>query len=331
MRIARWLDSSGAHHDGFVVEQSAFAFPDGHTVRSVLELGVAGARELLERASSDTGRPLSEVRLIAPLQPSSIRDFVAFEEHVEGVSAGVEGKSDVAPEWYEAPTFYFTNPHTVTGPGDVVRPPVSDRLDFELELAAVIGGVHPAGGSNLDSAQASSAIFGYTVMNDWSARDLQAREMKVRLGPAKGKDFGTTLGPWIVTADELDRYLDDEGFLAVRAEAYLNGERVGEDLISNMGWPFPELVAYASRNSRVVSGDVLGSGTVGNGGCLGELWGRNGAITPEPLLPGDTVRLVVEGVGEITNTVGTPVPAPAVAPARPRGRQRWREAPAVDG
>ena len=131
-------------------------------------------------------------------------------------------------------------------------------------------------GANLTPEAAASHIFGYTIMNDWSARDLQAREMKVRLGPAKGKDFGTSLGPWIVTADELAPFLDDDGFLAVRAEVFVNGELIGEDLVSNMGWPFPELVAYASRNSRVVPGDVLGSGTVGNGGCLGELWGRAG-------------------------------------------------------
>ncbi len=117
-------------------------------------------------------------------------------------------------------------------------------------------------------------------MNDWSARDLQAREMKVRLGPAKGKDFATTLGPWIVTADEFADRLDGDGFLPLHAEVSINGERVGEDRISNMGWPFPELVAYAARNSVVRPGDVLGSGTVGNGGCLGELWGRRGELEP---------------------------------------------------
>src|SRR5690606_5061094 len=171
----------------------------------------------------------------------------------------------VAPEWHQAPTFYFTNPHTIHGPGQELRPPVCEKLDFELELAAVIGAA-PAGSgnegfSNLTAAEAASVIFGYTIMNDWSARDLQAREMKVRLGPAKGKDFGTVLGPWIVTADEFEPFLDAEGFLQIRAEVRVNGELIGEDLVSNMGWPFPELVAYASRNSRIVPGDVLGSGT----------------------------------------------------------------------
>jgi 2-keto-4-pentenoate hydratase/2-oxohepta-3-ene-1,7-dioic acid hydratase in catechol pathway len=148
--------------------------------------------------------------------------------------------------------------------------------------------------------------------------------MKVRLGPAKGKDFGMTLGPWIVTADELESFLDADGFLAIRAEAYINDELIGEDLVSNMGWPLPELVAYASRNSRVVPGDVLGSGTVGNGGCLGELWGRNGGLTPPPLVEGDVVRLVVEGIGELSAAVGPAVSGPEIPAARPRSRARHR-------
>jgi len=117
----------------------------------------------------------------------------------------------------------------------------------------------------------------------------------------------------------------------VRAEAWINGERIGEDLLSNAGWPFPELVAYASRNSRVVPGDVLGSGTVGNGGCLGELWGRNRGLTPPPLTEGDEVRLVIEGIGELVNTVGAPVPAPEVLRARPRPRNRHRDGAAGEG
>ena len=262
--------------------------------------------------------------LLAPVVPASIRDFVAFEEHVEGVSAGVEGKSDVPPEWYQAPTFYFTNPHTVQAPGEELRPPVTERLDFELELAAVVGAAPGVGESNLTAQDAASAIFGYMIMNDWSARDLQAREMRVRLGPAKGKDFGTVLGPWIVTADEFERFLDEEGFLQLRAEVRVNGELLGEDLISNMGWPFPELVAYASRNSRVLPGDVLGSGTVGNGGCLGELWGRNQGLTPPPLQEGDEVALTIEGIGELVNRVGAAVAAPELPPARRRPRARTR-------
>jgi 2-keto-4-pentenoate hydratase/2-oxohepta-3-ene-1,7-dioic acid hydratase in catechol pathway len=323
MRIARW-HQDGVVAEGFVVDDAVLPFPDGLTVAEVLRDGLDAARDLHERATASATEPvpLAQVRLLAPLVPSSIRDFVAFEEHVEGVSAGVEGKSDVAPEWYEAPTFYFTNPHTVKATGDVVDVPETRRLDFELELAVVIGAVAGSSGENIDTDAAASHIFGYTVMNDWSARDLQAREMKVRLGPAKGKDFGMTLGPWIVTADELEPYLDEDGFLAVRAEVYVNGTLVGEDLVSNMGWPFPELVAYAARNSVIVPGDVLGSGTVGNGGCLGELWGRGSTIPP--LEPGDEVRMVIEGVGEIVNVVGDRIPGPPIPPARVRSRRRTR-------
>ncbi|MFJ4027380.1 fumarylacetoacetate hydrolase family protein [Paenarthrobacter sp. NPDC089989] len=320
MRIARWQDGAETG-EGFIIDNSAVPFPNGLRVAEVLARGLDGARELFGRVNHDAGRPLGEVRLLAPLVPAAIRDFVAFEEHVEGVSASVDGKSEVVPEWYEAPTFYFTNPHTVLGPGEPVIPPVTQRLDFELEIAAVVGG---AGGSNLSGKDAADAIFGYTIMNDWSARDIQSREMKVRLGPAKGKDFGTSLGPWIVTADELAAYADSEGFLALRAEVFINGGLVGEDLVSNMGWTFPELVSYASRNSRVVFGDVLGSGTVGNGGCLGELWGRRGELTPAPLAEGDEVRMVVEGIGELIATVAAAVEGCSVPRARNRNRDRAR-------
>ncbi|MEV4686410.1 fumarylacetoacetate hydrolase family protein [Microbacterium sp. LWH3-1.2] len=323
MKIARWVVPDGsAVHEGFVITDAVVPFPDEATVADVLTRGLDAARELRDRVASDAAptRRLEDVRLLPPVVPASIRDFVAFEEHVEGVSASVDGKGGVVPEWYEAPTFYFTNPHTVRATGQVVAIPQTQRLDFELELAVVIGGVAGSTGENLSIARAGDHIFGYTVMNDWSARDLQSREMKVRLGPAKGKDFGLTLGPWIVTADELEGFVDDDGFLALRAEVWVNGSLVGEDLVSNMGWPFPELVAYAARNSVVVPGDVLGSGTVGNGGCLGELWGRGCDIPP--LEPGDEVRMRIEGVGEVVNVVGERVAAAPIPAARTRSRSR---------
>lgn len=321
MRIARWQDASGHLGDGFVIEDRVVPFPDGMGVDRVIRDGLASARELFAAVNPARGTRLDEVTLLAPLQPATVRDFVAFEEHVEGVSASIDGQSHVPAEWYDAPTFYFTNPHTILGPDEAVVPPETARLDFELEVAAIVGG---AGGANLTVGQAADVVFGYTVMNDWSARDLQSREMKVRLGPAKGKDFATSLGPWIVTADELADYLDPDGLLAVQAHAFVNGVLVGEDLVSNMGWTFPELVAYASRNSRVVAGDVLGSGTVGNGGCLAELWGRRQAETPPPLVAGDEVRLVVEGIGELVARVGSAVTAPPISRARPRSRARHR-------
>ena len=150
------------------------------------------------------------------------------------------------PEWYQAPTFYFTNPYALVGAhDDVAVPPGSQRFDFELEVAVVVG----RDGASLTPEQAREHVFGYTILNDWSARDLQAREMKVNLGPAKGKDSATTLGPWLVTADELEPYRDDDGFLALDMRVSVNDVEIGQDLLSNMGWPFEELISYASRGT----------------------------------------------------------------------------------
>ena len=163
------------------------------------------------------------------------------------------------------------------------------------------------------------------MLNDWSARDLQRREMKVLLGPAKGKDSATTLGPWLVTADELEPYRDADGFLALDLRASVNGELIGQDLLSNMGWPFEELISYASRGTEVRAGDVLGSGTCGNGGCLAELWGRRGRIDPPPLRPGDVVELTVEGIGTVRNRVVAGLTLPPVREARARSVPRVRK------
>ncbi|MFC0681500.1 fumarylacetoacetate hydrolase family protein [Lysobacter korlensis] len=325
MRLARWRHGETVA-EGLVLDGRVVAFPDGRTMREVLEAGLADAlARYRDVTRHDTAPELTEVRLLAPLRPPSIRDFVAFEEHVEGVTASIDGASQVVPEWYEYPTFYFTNPHSVIATGDIVAPPATERLDFELEVGAVIGGVQRSDGTNLTPAAAAEHIFGYVIFNDWSARDVQGREMKVRLGPCKGKDFATTLGPWIVTADEFAQLIDGEGFLPIGMQVEVNGTEIGRDLLSNMGWPFPELVAYASRNSRVVPGDVLGSGTAGNGGCLAELWGRRGELSPPPLSQGDEVVMRVEGIGEIRNRVGGAVPVPDIPRARQRPRNRARE------
>ncbi|MFJ8539722.1 fumarylacetoacetate hydrolase family protein [Streptomyces sp. NPDC093591] len=266
------------------------------------------------------GPHVSDVRLLPPLQPPTVRDFVTFEEHVEGVRRSVDGAAGVPERWYSAPTFYFTNPYAVYGPhDDIPVPPGSAVLDFELEVACVIG----REGRDLTPEQARDHIVGYTVFNDWSARDLQSAEMKVGLGPCKGKDTATTLGPYLVTADELEPYRDAGGFLRLALTAAVNGEAVGKDLLSNMSWTFEEMVAYASRGTWVRPGDVLGSGTCGNGGCLAELWGVRGRQDPPPLKPGDTVTLTVEGIGSVSNTVvGGPDPVPV-----PTARRRPRERP----
>ncbi|MCI3275153.1 fumarylacetoacetate hydrolase family protein [Streptomyces cylindrosporus] len=293
--------------------------------RSLTELlaRTGGPDPLLDTGATALDAPagphVSEVRLLPPLEPPTVRDFVTFEEHVEGVRRSIDGTGGVPEAWYDAPTFYFTNPYAVIGPyDDVPVPPGSKVLDFELEVAAVIG----REGRDLTPEQARDHIIGYTIFNDWSARDLQSREMRVNLGPCKGKDTATTLGPYLVTADELEPYRDADGFLRLGLTASVNGEVVGKDLLSNMSWTFEEMVAHASRGTFVRPGDVLGSGTCGNGGCLAELWGVRGRQDPPPLRPGDTVTLTVEGIGTISNTVvpgADPVPLPS---ARRRTRER---------
>ena len=308
MRIATYL-YEGRRYCGVVEDTAVRALPDGTSA-----LDAIGARPVGDPV------PLSDVRLLPPLQPPTVRDFVTFEEHVEGVRRSVDGAAGVPERWYAAPTFYFTNPYAVYGPhDDIPMPPGSAVLDFELEVAAVIG----KEGRDLTPEQARDHIVGYTIFNDWSARDLQSAEMKVGLGPCKGKDTATTLGPYLVTADELERHRDEDGFLRLGLTASVNGEVVGEDLLSNMSWTFEEMVAYASRGTWVRPGDVLGSGTCGNGGCLAELWGVRGRQDPPPLKPDDTVTLTVEGIGSVSNTV-----VPGVAPVPlPTGRRRSRERP----
>ena len=241
--------------------------PGGTSVLDLVRGGLPDALAAGRQAQGGPAVPLEAVRLLPPLDPPTIRDFVAFEEHVEGVVASVGDGAGVVPEWYEAPTFYFTNPYAVTGPyDDVPVPPGSELLDFELEAAVIVG----RDGASLTPEQARDHVFGYTILSDWSARDLQRREMKVSLGPAEGKDSATTLGPWLVTADELEPYRDAGGFLALDMRVSVNGAEVGQNLLSNMGWPFEDLISYASRGTWVRAGDVLGSGTCGNGGCLAE-------------------------------------------------------------
>jgi len=330
MRFATYAQDGAAGNDttaraGVVSDAGIHPLPDGVTVLALVQAGLPAALAAGGRALGGPAVPLSAVRLLPPLEAPTVRDFVAFEEHVEGMTAGRGG---VPAEWYQAPTFYFTNPYALIGAHDEVAvPPGCELLDYELEVAVVIGRGSASGdtaGASLPPERAREHIFGYTVLNDWSARDLQRREMGVHLGPAKGKDFATTLGPWLVTADELEPYRDADGFLALDLRASVNGELTGQDLLSNMGWPFEELISYASRGAQVRAGDVLGSGTCGNGGCLAELWGRNGKTDPPPLRPGDVVELTVEGIGTVRNPVVEGLALPPVREARNRSVPRVR-------
>ena len=320
MRFATWEAERGVC-SGVVSDAGLHELPARATVLDLVRAGLPAALEAGTSALGGPTVPLDSVRLLPPLAAPTVRDFVAFEEHVEGVVKSVGDGAGVVPEWYEAPTFYFTNPYALVGAhDDVAVPPGSHLLDFELEVAVVVG----RDGASLTPETARDHVFGYTILNDWSARDLQRREMRVQLGPAKGKDSATTLGPWLVTADELEPYRDDDGFLALDMRVSVNDVEIGQDLLSNMGWPFEELISYASRGTEVRAGDVLGSGTCGNGGCLGELWGLRGELSPPPLQPGDVVEMTVEGIGTIRNRVVPGLDLPPVHAARPRPRARKR-------
>ncbi len=237
--------------------------------------------------------PLTQVRLIAPLpRPASVRDFFAFEQHV-AAAAALRGLS-VPQEWYRIPTFYFSNHAAIYGPDDTIPMPQSEALDYELEIACVIGRT----GRNISPADAPNYIAGYMIMNDWSARDLQLHEMAIGLGPAKGKDFATSLGPWLVTPDELEIYTDDDGRLSLTMQARVNGEERSMGNAASMYYRFADLIAHASRDVTLYPGDVLGSGTVG-GGCLLELTQGYGPW----LARGDVVELEITGLGVLRNSI----------------------------
>ncbi|GAA4742465.1 fumarylacetoacetate hydrolase family protein [Nocardioides endophyticus] len=242
---------------------------------------------------------LDETRLLPAVPaPPTVRDFMTFERHVEGTAklAGPDGR--VPAEWYEFPTFYFTNPYAVIGPhDDVPVPPGCTLFDLELEVAAVIG----REGRDVRAEDAAGHIAGFCLLNDWSARDLQLTEMQIRLGPAKGKDTSLSLGGVFVTADELAPHRSGTAY-DLEMTATINGEVLGTDKWSSMHFSYEEMVAHASRGTVVRPGDVLGSGTSG-GGCLAELWGREGFDAHAPLGPGDVVTIAVEGLDSMTSRI----------------------------
>jgi len=239
----------------------------------------------------DRGKPT------LPFQPAGFRDFYAFEQHV----ATCRGKRglDMVPEWYNMAAFYFGNPRSFIGPGEtVIIPQGCEELDFELEVACVIG----KPGGSLSAPEAEACIAGYAVLNDWSARDIQREEMKIGLGPAKGKDFATSLGPYLVTPEELmsARLMDsDLNRFDLAMTASVNGRQISSGNFRDIHYTFAEMIERASRDTRLVPGDVLASGTVGTG-CILEL----GTEIQPWLAPGDRVTLRVEGLGTLENSIG---------------------------
>jgi 2-keto-4-pentenoate hydratase/2-oxohepta-3-ene-1,7-dioic acid hydratase in catechol pathway len=315
MRIAR-IETSGTVRVALVDDDRLRLLPADTDVRDVLR-DPTSALPTAETLPVDIAKG-GGVRLLPPVEPPSIRDFLTFEQHVEGMVRLHEPPRDVHPRWYDAPSFYFSNPHSLIGAHDDVQmPPGCEVFDFELEVAAVIG----RDGRDLTPESAREHIAGYAIFNDWSARDLQFEEMQVGLGPAKGKDSAITFGPWLVTADEVDQYRSGDR-LDLDLEVLVNGERTGRDNLLNMAWSFEDLVAYASRGAWVRTGDVLGSGTCGSG-CLAELWGRAGERLPPPLAVGDVVTMNVECLGTVSNRVvagAEPLPVPRARSTRVEAR-----------
>jgi fumarylacetoacetate (FAA) hydrolase len=266
---------------------------DGRAGQEVL-LAAAMGRPTVPAAVGEP-EPLDRVQLLTPVpEPPSIRDFYAFEAHVATArrSRGLE----MEPDWYELPVFYFTNPAAVLGPDDpVIAPAATEELDYELEVAAVIGR------ESVDVATADwlDVVAGFTVMDDWSARDLQRREMALNLGPAKGKDFGTSLGPVLVTPEEL---LDEHGMPRGAMVARVNGEEWSRGELADLHHGWGALIAHASRNARLRPGDVIGSGTVGTG-CILELGLVHGRDRYPYLVSGDEVALEVDGIGVLRNRI----------------------------
>jgi 2-keto-4-pentenoate hydratase/2-oxohepta-3-ene-1,7-dioic acid hydratase in catechol pathway len=245
----------------------------------------AEVRDIVRAARGEPGVDLQEVHLLAPLdRVPSLRDFLTFEDHV---LRGAQRRGVPVPSyWYEAPIYYKGNHRSIIGPdSECPWPSFTQRLDFELELAMIVGGR----GRDVAAENAGSFIFGFSVLDDFSARDVQAREMTAWLGPAKGKDFATALGPCIVTADEVGTEPDLEMICRV------NDEEWGRARSGSARWRWADMIAHVSKDEDIYAGDVYGSGTPG--GCCGLDLGRE-------LTPGDVVELEIEKIGVLRNTIG---------------------------
>ena len=252
-------------------------------------------RETIQRGKAYS---LREILLASPAwNTQAVRDFYAFEQHVK--TARARRGLDMVPEWYRFPVFYYSNPHAIYGPEAAIpHPRHSQALDFELEVAAIIG----RAGVNLSADEAEQYIAGYTIMNDWSARDVQREEVTVGLGPAKGKDFATSIGPYLVTLDELVDRRSGKGY-DLTMIARRNGQELSRGNWSSLYFSFGEMLARASQDTMLYPGDVIGSGTVGTG-CIVELGPENSGGW---LRPGDVIELEVERLGVLRNSVVEPL------------------------
>ena len=291
----------GAFEEGKIYDLHAL---DGHIADNMLEFLQGGEEQLqLAMAAMEDGSPTisaEDVELISPVpNPPSVRDAYAFRQHV--ATARRNRGLEMIPEFDEIPIFYFTNHHAVFGEGDFpIRQRHTEKLDFELECAAVIG----KQGRDIIAGEADDYIAGFMIMNDFSARGLQMQEMKLNLGPAKGKDFGSSFGPWMITKDELENYRkssSDGDRYDLKMKAFVNGIQVSQDSLANMTWTFAQIIERVSYGVDIFPGDIIGSGTCGTG-CFLELNGSK--ITDNQWLkPGDTVSLEIETLGKLTNQI----------------------------
>ena len=253
-----------------------------------------GADKAAAKAAKES-LSIDEVQFLSPLKPNTLRDGYAFEQHVK--TANKNRGREVPEEWYQFPVFYFTNPNTAFGHDDTIPyPHYTSAMDYELEIAAVIG----KGGINIKAEDALNHIFGYTIFNDWSARDVQRKEMTVGLGPAKGKDFASAFGPVIVTHEAIaDKATGRPGVYDLDMVARINNKELSRGNFKDMHWSFGDIIERASDSTMLYPGDVIGSGTVGTG-CLLELTKFQGPWLNE----GDVVELEIERIGVLRNTVG---------------------------
>jgi 2-keto-4-pentenoate hydratase/2-oxohepta-3-ene-1,7-dioic acid hydratase in catechol pathway/glyoxylase-like metal-dependent hydrolase (beta-lactamase superfamily II) len=311
----KWVTFQGDNGElaGVLSGDTIHAMPQGVTLLDLVSHGAEGLRQAGEealRSPAEKAR-LGDVRLLAPIpRPPSIRDSLCFLDHMRNCQAVLGAGRELADTWYRIPAFYFACPATVLGPyDDAPMAPGSAWQDFELEVGAVIGTT----GKDLTVEQAEQAIIGYTIFNDWSARDLQQLEGQLAIGQAKGKDSGVTLGPYLVTPDELEPYRRD-GKLSLRVTALVNDTEIGSGSTGQMDWSFAEVISYASRGVTLSPGDVFGSGTVPTCTLIEHLSLAALESFPGWVHDGDVVTLKVEGLGETRQTVrasGAPHPLAA--------------------
>lgn len=304
MKFVRFTSEGELPRVGVVVDDTYRVIEDHHDLLDLIQLGEealrkAGEQAILAGAVVDP----STVRNLSPIAtPPTFRDFYAFEQHVK---AGRESRGlKMNPLWYKIPVFYFSNPYNFKGEGEIPMTPGSERFDFELEVAAVVG----KGGQDLTAEEGEDAIIGYSILCDWSGRDIQHGEMLLSMGPVKGKDTATSLGPWLVTKDELEPYRTATGFDRAMS-LKVNGVKYSRANWADVHYSFGEMVSYASRGTEVRPGDVFGSGTCGTG-CILELSRTHGEGEFPWLQAGDEVLIEIEGLGTQRTTMAkTPGPA----------------------